>query len=87
MADLICVNSNFTKQIVRNTFTKLTNRLEVLYPTINTQFFDETSLVAIEEISDAAKQIFVSINRFERKKNIGLAMEAFGNFSSFLYFL
>lgn len=81
MADLICVNSRFTKEVVRRTFPQLNDRhLYVLYPTINECFFDEVSPFEINEIPPIAKHIFLSLNRYERKKNIRLALEAFGLF-------
>lgn len=87
MADLICVNSKFTEEVAQATFKSLTKKLYVLYPTLNTQFFDDCQPTEIDGIPESAKYIFVSINRFEKKKRVGLAIEAFGilMFSSFIY--
>ncbi|XP_042520773.1 alpha-1,3/1,6-mannosyltransferase ALG2 isoform X1 [Macadamia integrifolia] len=71
MADLILVNSRFTASTFANTFKNLDARgfrPAVLYPAVNVEQFDEPY---------AYKLNFLSINRFERKKNIGLAISAF----------
>ncbi|EJW74413.1 hypothetical protein WUBG_14678 [Wuchereria bancrofti] len=78
MADLICVNSEFTRKTVSETFPCIRTRsIHVLYPTLNTKFFDSDETTELNEIPNKARHIFVSINRYERKKNIGLALEAF----------
>ncbi|KAL1308326.1 hypothetical protein AAHE18_17G098100 [Arachis hypogaea] len=71
MADLILVNSNFTASTFANTFIHLNAkgiRPAVLYPAVNVDQFKEPS---------SFKLNFLSINRFERKKNIELAISAF----------
>ncbi|KAI8557878.1 hypothetical protein RHMOL_Rhmol04G0045000 [Rhododendron molle] len=71
MADLILVNSKFTASTFAKTFKNLDARgikPDVLYPAVNFDQFDEPH---------ASKLDFLSINRFERKKNIGLAISAF----------
>ncbi|KAH6764742.1 UDP-Glycosyltransferase superfamily protein [Perilla frutescens var. frutescens] len=71
MADLILVNSKFTASTFAKTFKHLSSRgvrPAVLYPAVNVDQFDEPS---------ATKLTFLSINRFERKKNIELAISAF----------
>uniref|UniRef100_A0A8R1E4K4 Alpha-1,3/1,6-mannosyltransferase ALG2 n=1 Tax=Caenorhabditis japonica TaxID=281687 RepID=A0A8R1E4K4_CAEJA len=84
-ADVICVNSHFTKGVVRQTFPSLASKeLTVLYPSLNTEFFDaiEVSDDIGEEIPSLAKFIFTSLNRFERKKNVKLALDAFAQLKS-----
>lgn len=69
MADLILVNSSFTASTFSNTFKHLNARgvqPAVLYPAVNVEQFDEST----------AYKNFLSINRFERKKNIELAISA-----------
>lgn len=79
MADLICVNSYFTRDVVSRTFPKLNiEKVSVLYPTLNTKFFDEVPSVELGQLPSTVKYLFVSINRYERKKNIRLAIDAFG---------
>lgn len=88
LADVICVNSNFTKNVVRETFKSLASQeLTVLYPSLNTEFFDsiEASDDFGEEIPRGTKYVFTSLNRFERKKNIVLALDAFGNFRFYIF--
>ncbi|KAL6974854.1 Hexosyltransferase [Sarracenia purpurea var. burkii] len=71
MADLILVNSKFTASTFANTFKHLVARgikPAVLYPAVNVDQFDEPR---------DSKLNFLSINRFERKKNIDLAISAF----------
>ncbi|KAJ8040516.1 Alpha-1,3/1,6-mannosyltransferase ALG2 [Holothuria leucospilota] len=79
MADVILVNSNFTAQTFKTTFKSLSSITpEVLYPSLNFDAFNE----AIEPPSDlfppGQGPLFLSINRYERKKNLSLAIEAFG---------
>ncbi|XP_053322077.1 alpha-1,3/1,6-mannosyltransferase ALG2 [Spea bombifrons] len=78
MADCILVNSLFTADIFRKTFASLACiEPEVLYPSINVSkfecdFFEDLSnIVPVER-----NNVFLSINRFERKKNLALALEA-----------
>nr|KAJ0196829.1 hypothetical protein LSAT_V11C700382260 [Lactuca sativa] len=71
MADLILVNSHFTKSTFAATFKRLDAqgvKPAVLYPAVNVDQFSEPN---------AYKLNFLSINRFEKKKNIDLAISAF----------
>ncbi|WOH15511.1 hypothetical protein DCAR_0935052 [Daucus carota subsp. sativus] len=71
MADLILVNSKFTATTFAKTFKNLDSqavRPAVLYPAVNVEQFNKPN---------AFKLNFLSINRFERKKNIDLAVSAF----------
>ncbi|KAH7512662.1 uncharacterized protein LOC107432555 [Ziziphus jujuba] len=71
MADLILVNSKFTASTFANTFRHLNARgiqPAVLYPSVNIDQFNEPN---------SSRLNFLSINRFERKKNIDLAISAF----------
>ncbi|KAL3336223.1 hypothetical protein AABB24_032120 [Solanum stoloniferum] len=71
MADLILVNSRFTASTFASTFKNLDAhgiKPAVLYPAVNVDQFEKR---------DAIKLNFLSINRFERKKNIELAISAF----------
>lgn len=79
-ADVILVNSKFTRGVFKRTFRSLPQTPSVLYPSLNTNYFDETP-VAYDEAErldlPAGAIVFLSINRFERKKNIPLALAAF----------
>ena len=82
MADCILVNSNFTAETFFKTFTTLTNtKPEVLYPSLNFEAYDAEidSKDSVKGLPPTAEFVFLSINRFERKKNLQLALEALGN--------
>ncbi|KAK8647793.1 hypothetical protein V6N13_121520 [Hibiscus sabdariffa] len=71
MADMILVNSKFTASTFAKTFKRLHARgirPAVLHPAVNVDQFDEPH---------SYKLNFLSVNRFERKKNIELAVSAF----------
>lgn len=80
LADRTLVNSKFTSNIFKETFSGLEVNPKVLYPSLNTEFFDQPLKASFQrmmdtELSDNAF-IFLSINRYERKKNLGLALQA-----------
>lgn len=78
-ADLVVVNSNFTAGVFRDTFTSLSDiDLKVLYPICNFTTFDQP--LKRDSITFNLPQhstIFLSINRYERKKNLDLCIKAF----------
>eukprot|EP00164_Ancoracysta_twista_P012409 GFYU01019463.1.p1 GENE.GFYU01019463.1~~GFYU01019463.1.p1 ORF type:complete len:341 (+),score=33.70 GFYU01019463.1:49-1071(+) len=75
-ADKIVVNSEFTGSVFRKAFSNLQKAdLEVLYPAINLSQYDRD----VDPSALPGKRfptMFLSINRFERKKNIALAVQA-----------
>lgn len=76
--DFIIVNSNFTKDVVERVFPNLSKKLniKVIYPCVTIRH----SLKGNDEIPKllrSEKRILLSINRFERKKNIALAIKAY----------
>ena len=88
LADRILVNSGYTQSIFKDTFRKLDRRgvvPEVLYPAVSIpsdtaladmktswkSLLPENAVALLEQ-----RTVFLSINRFERKKNIGLAIRA-----------
>lgn len=80
MADCILVNSKFTASVFHETFIRLQHiQPEVLYPIPDFSAFDlpvdapDPSLNLLR-----SKFIFLSINRYERKKNLPLAIRAYG---------
>eukprot|EP00007_Cunea_sp_BSH-02190019_P007153 CAMPEP_0174240760 /NCGR_PEP_ID=MMETSP0417-20130205/20342_1 /TAXON_ID=242541 /ORGANISM="Mayorella sp, Strain BSH-02190019" /LENGTH=562 /DNA_ID=CAMNT_0015319897 /DNA_START=1258 /DNA_END=2942 /DNA_ORIENTATION=+ len=84
MADCIFVNSQYTAGVYAQAFPRLTHhKPEVLYPALNFDNFVQApssateSRKALEAHEWIDKPYVLSINRFERKKNIGLAIEAF----------
>lgn len=76
-AQAIAVNSEFTKRVVEKTWPGLTSQVatKVVYPCVDTndKAVDGTKLP--DDLEN--KKIILSINRFERKKDVGLAIRAF----------
>lgn len=68
-ADVCCVNSKFTRITVCNTFGMSEEDLPVLYPALDTRAEVGTTFPSKE-------RKIVSLNRYERKKNLGLVIEA-----------
>ncbi|KAG0274822.1 Alpha-1,3-mannosyltransferase-like protein [Linnemannia exigua] len=81
MADTIVVNSKFTANIFQQSFQRLHQVPEVLYPSIQFDKFDRTVDLSLPEVQvlkvDNNTISFLSINRYERKKDINLAIHAF----------
>ncbi|KAM4878012.1 alpha-1,3/1,6-mannosyltransferase ALG2 [Thomomys bottae] len=78
MADCILVNSQFTAAIFKETFKSLSHiDPHVLYPSLNVTSFDSTVPEKLDDlVPEGKKFLFLSINRYERKKNLTLALEA-----------
>lgn len=85
VSDQIVVNSNFTKSIFHDTFTRL-NDVDpgVIYPCVDIKAAADEDKSVDKEIIDFFKgsKFFLSINRFERAKNIDLAIKAFAQLKS-----
>ena len=78
LADVVVVNSKFTAETFRKTFKSLAKTdIQVIYPSINFSAFDRKLEGDLNDLKlkDIAT-VFLSINRYERKKNIGLAIKA-----------
>lgn len=88
MAHKIFVNSIYTRTVFKDTFKRLHVEPEVLYPSINTNFFDKTRVVSLERVLDKKLPvdsiILLSINRYERKKNLDLAIQALAELEKYL---
>ncbi|XP_028985871.1 alpha-1,3/1,6-mannosyltransferase ALG2 [Betta splendens] len=80
LADMILVNSQFTAGVFRKTFHSLSSvQTDVLYPSLSTRTFDQLSTEALSLeglLPEGTSRLFLSLNRYERKKNLGLALEA-----------
>ncbi len=75
-ADLIAVNSQFTRETVRKTFSSLQDvELHVLYPALDTESLEKNETIQDLEEEDERPMV-VSLNRFERKKNLELVLGA-----------
>ncbi|CAN9192168.1 unnamed protein product [Alternaria sp. RS040] len=78
-SDTIVVNSNFTKSIFGKAFPALEHREPgVVYPCVD--------ITAAESVDDVTplwknKKVLLSINRFEKKKDVALAIRAFAGLS------
>ena len=91
-ADSVLVNSHYTRSVYADTFKRLSASHPppvVVYPSINFANYDsaaadsshDSSVQPIHSLS-RDRALFLSINRFERKKNIALAVHAFARLRS-----
>ncbi|XP_004931280.1 alpha-1,3/1,6-mannosyltransferase ALG2 [Bombyx mori] len=78
-ADKVLVNSKYTARVYQDAFQSIKDIPDICYPSINTQYFKSTMPKPLKEIVPVGtdKFIFLSINRYERKKNLQLALRAF----------
>jgi len=89
-ADVIFVNSKFTQKVFLKTFTTINKSIHILYPSINTRSFDNniSANVTFKHILGfdlpPKKFVFLSINRYEKKKNVALAIKALKSLSESL---
>jgi alpha-1,3/alpha-1,6-mannosyltransferase len=78
MAHVIVVNSEFTLSVFKKSFTWIPTSPTVLYPGIKLEAYEESTTKSGCSLSiPNNKKIILSINRFERKKNIALAIQTF----------
>ena len=76
-ADGIVVNSNFTGGVVKNVFPRLKSRnLKVVYPCVDVSPAKDDAAGNKKSLWPD-KKVILSINRFEKKKDIALAIKAF----------
>ncbi|CAK1545645.1 unnamed protein product [Leptosia nina] len=77
-ADKVLVNSKYTARVYKDAFQKIKDVPDICYPSINTEFFKHASPKNLKEIVPVGtdKFIFLSINRYERKKDLQLALRA-----------
>lgn len=76
LADTVTVNSKFTRQTVLNTFPSLSqNPLPVLYPALDIGTDFDASPATETTMNKKNSNLIVSLNRFERKKNLSLLIE------------
>lgn len=77
MADCVLVNSCFTAGVFKRTFASLAGvHTDVLYPSLNPATFDGELEELGGLVPDSKRWLFLSINRYERKKNLPLAVRA-----------
>ena len=74
----VLVNSNFTARVFHSTFTSLSQvQPTILYPSLNFSAFNQKPGKLENVIPSQVETVFLSINRYERKKNLSLAITAF----------
>jgi alpha-1,3/alpha-1,6-mannosyltransferase len=73
-SDRIVVNSNFTKSVAANVWPSLGHSLGVVYPCVSDLIPSDSSDGPLWQ---GKFKIMLSINRFERKKDIALAIRAY----------
>lgn len=83
-ADVILANSAFTRKVFTAAFPTLRNNKNprIVYPCINLKNYEAVPLDSLREKKgvkdiESDRPTFVSLNRFERKKNVALAIESF----------
>ncbi|QLG71049.1 hypothetical protein HG535_0B00870 [Zygotorulaspora mrakii] len=78
-ADCVVVNSNFTKTVYQKTFTYLKGKVNVVYPCVDLTFgpIQDKDKELAEVLLNTRDKFYLSVNRYERKKNIELALKAF----------
>jgi alpha-1,3/alpha-1,6-mannosyltransferase len=77
-ADSVAVNSGFTKSVVGKVWPELVKKkdLQIVYPCVDTkEKKTEGGDSPVRAWND--KNILLSINRFEKKKDIGLAIKGY----------
>ena len=79
MCDVLLVNSEFTAETLRSTFENVDRKVHVVYPPVDTSAVRKTDDAELREIVGPSK-FFVSLNRYERKKDLPLAVEAMSDF-------
>lgn len=85
-ADRIVVNSRFTQRITEKVWRGLGGErgVGIVYPCVSTrETGKEGSVYRREGAKDLwkGKRVILSINRFEKKKDVGLAIKAFAGLS------
>lgn len=78
-AQAVAVNSEFTKGVVARTWPRLKEKVDtkVVYPCVDTTVKEDSPSGSDEALLGGNYKVILSINRFERKKDIGLAVKAF----------
>ncbi|ODQ82842.1 glycosyltransferase family 4 protein [Babjeviella inositovora NRRL Y-12698] len=82
-ADKIVVNSKFTQSMFEKAFQRIDlENVSVVYPCVDTAIPENAALATEVSAFFQGAQYFLSINRFERKKNIELALQAFAEYKT-----
>lgn len=79
-SDKIVVNSKFTKSVFGDAFPSLKHREPgVVYPCVDTS---PSNPIEVVEPLWQNKKVLLSINRFEKKKDVGLALKAYAGLTT-----
>ncbi|KAI0303327.1 glycosyltransferase family 4 protein [Multifurca ochricompacta] len=81
-ADVLLANSNFTSGVFKAYFPSIAQVPRVVHPGINLLSYEppsDTGGPDVEMVS-SNRPTFLSLNRFEKKKNVALAIDAFALF-------
>ncbi|KAL4998715.1 hypothetical protein BDV10DRAFT_166675 [Aspergillus recurvatus] len=77
-SDRVVANSNFTKSVVRGVFgAERLGDVRVVYPCVDTAEKEKEKSEKDERAVWEGKRILLSVNRFERKKDLALAIRAY----------
>jgi alpha-1,3/alpha-1,6-mannosyltransferase len=76
ICDVLIVNSEYTAETLRATFQNVLERVDVLYPPIDTGVKRDSK----KDLPKGLNNFFLSLNRYERKKDLKLVIEAFAEF-------
>jgi alpha-1,3/alpha-1,6-mannosyltransferase len=79
MADVLVCNSQFTAGMVRKHFPSIRKEPAIVHPTttMKQDLLVARRTEAVDDIVGKERRYFLSINRFEQKKNLELAIDAF----------
>ena len=80
-ADKVVVNSNFTKSMYHKAFNLLRTEPDVIYPCVDLSPvpIDDIDQKLFNHMFNSDDKFFLSINRYEGKKNVKLALRAFAS--------
>ncbi|KAK9478191.1 hypothetical protein V1514DRAFT_331882 [Lipomyces japonicus] len=76
-ADVILVNSRFTQRVFRQAFPGIHKTPGIVYPCVTPASAADVDHEFVNAIVGAGKLTIVSVNRFERKKSVELAIRAY----------
>ncbi|SMN19013.1 similar to Saccharomyces cerevisiae YGL065C ALG2 Mannosyltransferase that catalyzes two consecutive steps in the N-linked glycosylation pathway [Maudiozyma saulgeensis] len=78
-ADKIVVNSKFTGSMYRKAFNLLRDEPDVIYPCVDLEpiKIDDVDQILFDQLFNDGDKYYLSINRYEGKKNVKLALRAF----------
>ncbi|KAH9996682.1 mannosyltransferase [Russula compacta] len=81
-ADIILANSSFTSGVFKAYFPSIPGEPRVVHPGINLLSYESTGNSGEPDIImvSSDRPTFLSLNRFEKKKNVALAIDAFALF-------